>query len=256
MITGASSGLGLEIARILAKDEHANLVITARRTERLEQLKQELEKQTQIQVKIIPADLGNPDDVTRLFDQAIQGREIFALINNAGVTYYGKSQVDQLPTFDTIIQVNLSALVHLTLRFLDYFQQRGEGAILNITSEAAFVPIPYQNVYAASKHAAQAFTEGLIMEYKDSPVMISSFAPGGIATEMLSKSGLDKKHSADSPFNMKADKVARLAVCSFKRKKYLTVPGIINKATLFFNRFFSRKFLTRAAEKIYHPPAK
>ena len=255
LVTGASSGLGRAIALYLAKHEEANLVITARRKDRLEQLKEEIESSFNTGVKIIPADLSKREDVDFLFKQAVETTDIYAVINNAGFTFYGKAEADKLDYFEEIIAVNLNALMVLTLRFLSMFQQKGKGvrAILNITSEAAFVPVPYQAVYSASKHAAQAFTEALGMENRKSKVVISSFAPGGIATEMLTKSGLDKKHDMDSPFNMKVEKVAEKAVKAFKKKKFVSVPGIVNKLILLLVRFSQRKVVAAASELIFRP---
>jgi len=145
----------------------------------------------------------------------------------------------------------------LSLRFLSYFNERGNGAILNITSLGAYISVPYQSVYAASKHAARAFTEGLFREYhtcRKRGVYICSFAPGGIRTELLSRSGLDKKHPLDSPFNMKADVAARKAINAFKKKKYVSVPGILNKVVLFLATHLPRRLVTRAAEFVYRPP--
>jgi short-subunit dehydrogenase len=255
LVTGASSGLGKAIALYLAKKEKAHLVITARRKEHLEQLKKEIESSSHSRVKIIPADLSRPGEVENLFRQAVEKTDIYALVNNAGFTFYGKAGVAHIDTFEKMIEVNLKALMNLSLRFLSWFQQEGKGerAILNVTSEAGLVPTPYQTVYSASKHAAQAFTEGLRMENREGRVAICAFAPGGIATELLTKSGLDKKSGLDSPFNMKVEKAAGKAVKAFKKKKFVSVPGFINKLILLLARFCPRKLVAAAAELVYRP---
>jgi len=255
LVTGASSGLGRAMALQLAQKDQANLVISARRKDRLEELKKEVESSTSSSVKIIPADLGNPEDVENLFNETVQKvPELFGIINNAGFTYYGKTDTAHLETFQKIMEVNFNAIMVLTLRFLEWFKEKGEGAILNVTSETAFLPIPYQLVYSASKHAAQAFTEGLRMENSDSKVVISIFAPGGIATEMLQLSGLDKKHGMDSPFNMNVNKCAKLGLKTLKKKKFYSVPGLTNKLTVFLLRFFPRKLIAAVAKMIYQLP--
>jgi len=253
LITGASSGLGRAIALYMAQKEGANLVIAARRTEQLEQLKKEIESAGNSAVKIITADLSCPDDVERLFKKSIEIADIYALINNAGITFYGKTELSHLDRFLKIIDVNLRALITLNLLFFKWFSQKGAGAILNVTSEAGLVPTPYQTVYSASKHAAQVFSEGLRAENRHSNIIISSFAPGGIATEMLTKSGLDKKHDLNSPFNMDVNKAAKLAVKAFKKKKFLAVPGFTNKLIHFLTRFVPRKLVAFASEAIYRP---
>lgn len=254
LITGASSGLGREIARILAKEEKAHLVVTARRKERLEDLKKEIESSGPTRVEILPADLGNPGDVELIFKKAVEIADIYALINNAGLSFYNIAKESDIDIFEKIFQVNLLAPMRLSLKFLSYFQQKGEGAIINITSETGLMIVPYQTAYSASKHGIQAFTEGLHMENRDSGITICSFAPGGVITEMITNIGLEKKIELNSPFNMKADKAARKAVQAFKKKKYLVVPGLLNKSTVFVARFLPRKLVARLAEIIYRPP--
>jgi short-subunit dehydrogenase len=241
------------MALYLAKKEQANVVISARRVERLEELKNEIEAAGSTSVKVIPADLGKTEDVENLFKQTIETVDLYAVINNAGFTYYGKADTAHLDTFKKIMEVNFTAVMILTLRFREWFEQKGEGAILNVTSETAFLPIPYQSAYSASKHAAQSFSEGLRMEYKKSKVVISTFAPGGIATEMLTYSGLDQKHGMDSPFNMNPNKAAKLGIKAFKKKKFYSVPGFFNKFSLFLIRFFPRRVVAAASELIYRP---
>lgn len=254
LITGASSGLGKEMARYLALKENANLLIAARRKERLDELKKEIETAGDSKVITIEADVSTTEGADHLFQTATQKADVYGVINNAGITYYGMSEQGQLDYFEKIIRVNLLALMRLSLKFLDYFKEKGDGALLNITSETAFLTIPYQNVYSASKHAAQAFTEGLYMEYRKSGVVISSVAPGGIATEMLSLSGLDKKHGMDSPFNMDAAVAARKTIKAFKKKKFLYIPGFVNQLTAFLVRFFPRKWVARVTEMLYRLP--
>jgi uncharacterized protein len=253
LITGASSGLGRAIALHMAGKEKAHLIITARRTRQLEQLQKEIQSSGDTRVRMITADLSQPREVDELFNRAIEIADLYAVINNAGFTFYGKAGIADLGTFDKIMAVNFQAVMNLTLHFLAYFQQKGEGAILNITSEAGLLPTPFQTVYSASKHAAQVFTEGLCMENRKSPVVISSFAPGGIATELLAKSGLDKKHGLHSPFNMNVEKAARLAVETLKKKKFVSVPGFVNNLILLLTRMFPRKWVAAVSARVYRP---
>ncbi|MCP4150414.1 MAG: SDR family oxidoreductase [bacterium] len=254
LITGASSGLGRELARCMALREGANLIITARRKGRLLALKEEVEGACGSRVEIIEADVGEPGSLELLFEKATGIAEIYALINNAGITFYGETDESNIDTFEKIIEVNFKAVMRLSLRFLAYFKQKGEGAILNVTSEAAFIPLPFQNVYSASKHAAQAFTEALHMENRNNGVVISSYAPGGIATEMQALSGLDQKMPAESSVNMSADKAARIAINSFKKKRFLLIPGFGNKLMALAARILPRKLMVRIAAQVYKPP--
>ncbi|MEN8221771.1 MAG: SDR family NAD(P)-dependent oxidoreductase [Acidobacteriota bacterium] len=251
IVTGASSGLGEAIALELAEKESANLVITARRVERLGELKNRIENEFNREVIVIGSDLADPESVKNLFKKSIDKKEIFAIINNAGMTDFNPAVIEDFEKYNKIIEVNLLSLMRLSLLFLDYFGERGEGAILNITSMGAFFPLVYQGAYVASKHGAQVFTEILSKENKNKNIVISSFAPGGIATEMLSSSGLDKLRGADDFFNWSAERVAAKAVKSFKKKKLLSVPGFVYKLMLFLKRFMTKKALLRMAEKTY-----
>ena len=242
------------MARILAKEEKAHLVITARRKERLEDLKTEIESSGNTRVEIIQADLSNPSDVELVFKKAVEIADIYALINNAGTSFYNISKVSDMDIFEKIIQVNLRAPMRLCLTFISYFQQKGKGAILNITSETGLLIVPYQTAYSASKHGIQAFTEGLHMEYRNSGITICAFAPGGVITEMITNIGLEKKIELHSRVNMKVDIAARKAIKTFKNKKYLSVPGLLNKATVFVARFLPRRLVAHFAEMIYRPP--
>ncbi len=256
VVTGASSGLGKEIARYLAKYEKANLIIAARRVKKLEQLKKEIEQDNNTKVEVVGVDLSQSEGVDFLFNIATKIGPIYGIINNAGLTYYGKTEKAKIENYNQVVNLNFNAVMKLSLLFLDYFRDMGQGGLLNITSEAAFIPIPYQSVYSASKHASQSFTDALREENRKTGIVISSFAPGGIATEMITKSGIDKKISKDSIFNMKPDKAAKKAIKAFKRGKSISVPGFINKLTLFFVHIFPRKWVVRIAGFIYIPPEK
>ncbi len=251
VVTGASSGLGEAISIELAQKEAANLIITARRVERLRELKNRIENEFKREVIVIGSDLSDPESVINLFNESIKKKNIFAVVNNAGMTNFNPAVIEDFEKYEKIIEVNLKSLMRLSLMFLEYFQNRGDGAILNITSMGAFFPLVYQGAYAASKHGAQVFTEILSKENKYKNITISSFAPGGIATEMLSSSGLDKLRGADDFFNWSAKRVAEKAVRSFKKKKLLSVPGFAYNFGLILQRILPRKTLLYFLEKSY-----
>lgn len=254
LITGASSGLGKEIVYLLAKNEGANVIITARRKNLLEQIKKEIEQQYNREVRTFKIDLCEAGSAKKLFDYAIKTGQVFAIINNAGTTSYKRTSKDNLPQYTKIFNLNYQSLVELTLYFYSYFKEKGEGAILNVTSAAAFMPIPYQNIYAASKHAAQAFTEGLIAENKNKNIYISTFAPGGIATEMIKKAGLDKKYKINSIYYMKPETVARRAIKCLKFKRHIKIPGMGNKIVYFLTRIFPRRWVVEVASFFFKHP--
>ncbi len=255
LITGASSGLGKELALYLAEKEKANLILAARRKHLLKELQDTISSDYKVEVKIFEVDLNKDKSAEELFLAATEETKVYAIFNNAGITSYEKTDIQQMEIYENIINVNMKSLFKLSLLFLNYFQKIGEGAIINIASVAAFLPIPFQNVYCACKHAVLAFTESLHIENTHKNIHICTFAPGGTATEMITNAGLDHKYKLDSIYYMKAKTVARKAVKSFKKKRYLKVPGAGNKLMVFLPRFFPRRIVARVAGFFYRPPA-
>ena len=254
MITGASAGLGAEMARYLAGHEQANLILAARREERMRALKDELERDAGVKVAVVAVDLATPEGCDFLFREATAIGNIYAIVNNAGMTAYGKTVSSELPLYRTIVDLNVRAVMTLSLLFLEYFQRKGEGAILNVTSEAAFTPTPYQNVYAATKHAIQSFTDCLRVENRGGGVSICTFVPGGINTDMISNSGLSATVDRDSFVNMKPEVAARKAVKAFKKGKAMAIPGCINKLNHVLMWALPRRVKLAMAERFYRPP--
>ena len=253
VVTGASSGLGREIARRLACNEGADLVVAARRRDRLEELKADIERRCSSTVHIVTADLGDPGGAESLYHGATAHGEVFGLVNCAGVTYYGR-MLDAPPgTSERIFAVNLFAGMRLILLFLPSFLERGRGAILTVTSLAGLIATPFQTAYSASKHGMQAFMDGIASEYRGRGVTFCSFAPGGMATEMSALSGLDRKIPVDSAVNMRPARAARIAVGALKRGRERCVPGLMNKSIVLFSRLAPRALALRSANRLYDP---
>ncbi len=253
VVTGASSGLGREIARALALREGAHLVVAARRRDRLEALKSEIESRCSSRVHVVPVDLGAPDGPRSLFAQATACGQVAALVNCAGITFYGRTLDATMEGCMQIVAVNQIATMQTTMLFLRYFLDQGFGAILAVTSVAALVPTPFQNVYSASKHAIQCFMEGLSREYRGRGVAICTFAAGSMATEMTVRSGLDRKYASGSPVYLSLVRSARIAVSSFKRRKLFAVPSVLYKTAVFIARLAPRKLVLWASERAYRP---
>jgi hypothetical protein len=227
VVTGASSGLGLEVARHIAKDHGGHLVVVARRRERLEALRDELRG---VDVVPVVADLSRPEDVERTFAEATKGRSIYGAILNAGVTYYGRALEQPAESFDSMLATNVTSLVHLSNRFVEHMAaQPARGGLMLVSSLAGFSPMPYQAAYGATKAFVTSYGQSLAYEVQDSGVSVTVFAPGGIATEMQALSGLSRKFKHDDFGVMSADVTARLAVRAFVRRQRLYVPGLVNQ---------------------------
>jgi uncharacterized protein len=252
LVTGASSGLGREMARLLAREYQANLILVARRTERLEQLKNELEGGSGVAVFTLSADLSQETEVDGVFRKAIEGRDVYGVILNAGVTYFGPHLSLPWSEFHKMLGTNVIGTVQLTNLFLPYLiEKRQEGGLMLVTSLTGLVPVPYQTAYSASKGFLVNFGRGLYHELKGQPVSITTFVPGGIATEMGELSGTGAYFGKESLAMQSADACAREAVDAFIKRRYLAIPGFLNRATMFVEPFISRRFLGDQMAALY-----
>jgi len=251
VVTGASSGLGREIALALALREKAHVIAAARRRDRLEALKSEIESRSTSRAHVVTVDLAAPDAPETLFAQATSIGEVFALVNCAGVTFYGRTLEAPAETSRRIIAVDQLSVMQTTLLFLQSFLDRGSGAILTVTSVYGLIPGPYQNVYAAAKHATQIFMEGLAGEYRGRGVTFCTFAAGSMATEMIQQTGLDRRHGAH--VFMDPARTALSALSSFKKGRLILVPGALYKLIVFLARVTPRRFGVWLSERIMRP---
>ena len=183
LITGASSGLGQDFAHLLAQ-RGINLVLTARRQDRLEALANQLPSAHRIEVAVVPADLSQPFGSQHLFD-AVQaaGLQIDILINNAGFGYFSPFLDQSFEQIGDMIAVNVSAVTTLTRLFASAMKEQGGGRILQVSSYAALQPIPRYAVYSGAKAYVIAFTQALRHELRKSGVTLSVVAPGFMDTE-------------------------------------------------------------------------
>ncbi|WP_375760225.1 SDR family NAD(P)-dependent oxidoreductase [Corallococcus exercitus] len=262
LITGASSGLGLEMARLLAREHGAHIIAVARREDRLTALKAELESAHGVQVLPLSADLTRPGDAERVFETATAGRTVDGVILNAGVTYFGHALEQQPESFDAMLATNITSVVRMAQRFGAHFAKRGGGgALMLVASTAGFAPLPYQTAYAATKSFVISYGRGLAYELRKAGVSVTVFAPGGIATEMLSVSGLDRKFKAGDVGIMSAEACARTAVEAFVHRRELSVPGVLNRFLATMMKLLPHGFLMGRSAALYEgalpkePPA-
>ncbi len=252
LITGASSGLGLEMARELARTHGAHLVLVARRRERLEELRDELERSYGVQVAVVVADMTRAEDVDRVVDEATRGRELYAAILNAGVTFFGHALEIPDGELRALVETNVVSTTRLANAFARYLIERQNGGgVMLVSSVAGVSPLPYQAAYAATKAFLNSYGQALAEELRGRGVTISTFAPGGIDTEMMQKSGITSSSSSLAAFLMPADRCARLAIEGFRARKTFFVPGPLYKLTALVSRIAPQGIVTWQAANIY-----
>ncbi len=241
LITGASSGLGADFARILSKQGY-DLILVARRKEKLKQLKEELNTN----VDIICTDLSSSFNCSRLYNK-LKNENIDILINNAGFGVFGSFETIKLEKELDMIDTNVKAIHILTKLFLVDFKKRDKGYILNVASSAAFQPGPLMATYYASKSYVYNLTCALYEELRraDSDVKISVLCPGPVNTEFNSVAGVEFGMRSLESYD-----VANYALKSMFKNKLVIVPGIQIKAAKFLGRFLPTKLLMKITYNI------
>ena len=251
LITGASSGLGKSMAYRLAAEYGANLILVARRIERLDAIATELAQKYSIQCKSIQADMTKMEDVDRLFSESIAEIELQAVILNAGVTYYGKHCDMEWQEYERMIATNLSSVMRLVHLYVPYFIKADNGgAIMMVSSMAGIIPVPFQAAYSGSKAFLNNFGQSLSVELKQENISITTYAPGGISTEMNEISGLNEVF-ADSPFLQTPDDCAKAALGAMIARKRFYVPGLMNQAQLLLTRLVPRGLVLNVLQQAY-----
>jgi short-subunit dehydrogenase len=252
LITGASSGLGLELAQLFAADKH-DVVLVARRRDQLEALATRLAAERGVVARVISADLGDPGAPQRIVDELKRRNiEIEFLVNNAGFGTSGPFVERDLLRELAMVQVNVASLVHLTGLLLPAMVARKSGRILNLGSTAGFQPGPFMSVYYASKAFVNSFTEALSYELHGTGVTATVSCPGATATEFGKISGNDRSRLFQMRV-MAAPEVAAHAYRAMMAGKPLAIPGLRNKLVLQMLRLGSRGMIRGVAARLNEP---
>ena len=231
LVTGASSGIGAAIARLLAQ-HGANLVLVARRKDALERLADELRPNAGIAVTVRPADLA--DEAERItLGAEMSGVDI--LINNAGLGVYGPFADAAWPRLRQMLDVDVVALTHLTHLALPAMRRAGWGRIMQVASTAGFQPVPSYAAYAAGKAQVLSFGVALAYELRGSGVSCTTLCPGVTETEFFGVAGQQLNRFGRMSV-MSAAEVARIGVDAMLRRKPVVVAGRANAASAFFGR--------------------
>jgi short-subunit dehydrogenase len=239
LVTGASAGIGVAIARVFA--EHGfDAVLTARREDRLQVVAKDLETQFGIRTNVVAADLSDPSAPDRLFDElGRRGVAIDALVNNAGYGVPGKFARSQWETHRAFIEVMVTSVIHLTHLFEPGMKERGYGRILNVASLAGLIPPSAgHTLYAAAKSFLVKFSESLALEHGRDGIHVCALCPGFTYSEFHDVLGNRKLVSKlPSVLWMDADEVARDGYSAVMSGRVLCVPGLVNQAIASATRF-------------------
>ncbi len=246
LVTGASSGIGVEIARQLATRGYP-LILVARRKERLDELRAALQLAHGVDIAVFQQDLSADGAAQALYD-AVQARQlpVAILVNNAGVGMAGAFLEMDMARVTRMFALNMTSLTHLTQLFGRDMVKLGGGHILQVASAAAFLPTPYVAAYAATKSYVLAFTEALRFELKDTGVSITTLYPG-ITTTEFNEHADAKTPGAMALSILSSAQVADIAVRALFARRRAVIPGFINKINAFFSSILPRGLIIFAA---------
>ncbi len=247
LVTGASSGIGMAIARLVAP-RAKTIVLVARRVERLEELKRALvAARPALKVEVVPCDLASRDDVARLVTEVgARGLDVDVLVNNAGVGMMGLFEKADATKTAFMIDLNVTSLSLLTLAFLPGMVKRDRGGVLNISSSFGLGVTPMFAAYLATKHYVTGFTEGLCADLAGTNVVATQVCPGPVKTEFEQTMGNETGAKVPAFIEISAEHCARAAVGAFEHGRAMVIPGIVMKIVMFINgvspRFMRRLF--------------
>jgi short-subunit dehydrogenase len=245
VVTGASSGIGYEIAQLLARGGY-DLLVVARSRDNLEELERELERRYETEVKVLVQDLAKPHSAEKVYEAARQlPGDVEVLINNAGFGDYAEfTDSDWKKTHD-MINLNTLSLTYLTRLFAPGMATRGRGRILNVASTAAFFPGPNMAVYHATKHYVKALSVALAEELRGTGVTITTLCPGATASNFQAVAHLDNSQLVRGRKLPISREVAEFGYDAMMDGKGLVVPGVTNKIAVFLSRFLPLQLAAR-----------
>jgi len=244
LVTGASSGLGVDFANILAS-AGCHLVLVARRKERLQTLQKEIIDQHGIKVDVVQMDLSLPDSPQILYNSIKDmGISVDVLVNNAGSGIYGYFVDTDWEHEKNMLNLDMINLVHLTKLFVKDMVQKNLGYILNIASIGAYQATPYYSTYAAAKSFVLNFTEALNYELRRTNVNVTALSPGVTKTEFIGTSGQKEMNFYQKMSIMKSYPVAKMGSGAMLKGTPSKIAGLNNKFSILLQRVFPRRLVT------------
>ncbi len=228
LITGASGGIGLCLARELAQRK-IDLLLVARSGDRLSKICDDLKQEFKIQVEYLSLDLSGPNAVNSLMDWIREKSfSVNILINNAGYGIWGTVESTSSEKLNNMMQLNMNVVANLSHAMLPELKKHEKSYILNVASTAAYQAVPTLATYAASKAFVVLFTRGLRMELKGTSVSVTCLSPGATSTNFIDRAGMDAMKERAEKFSMKPEAVAKIAIEGMFKGEAEILPGFIN----------------------------
>jgi len=252
LVTGASSGIGYELAKLFAKGGK-NVVVLARSQDKLEALKAEIESRYGTSARVLVKDLSDPLSPQQIFSELENdGVKVDVLINNAGFAVWGKFSDSDWQKESAMIQVNITALTHLTKLFLAKMLENGSGNILNVASLVGFAPAPFLSMYAASKAYVLHHSEALANELQGTGVSVTCLCPGGTETLFYERANIHDCRGVKGKM-MDAATAAKVGYEALEKGKVIAIPGFQNRLMTLAFRILPRGMTRWLGRKIFEP---
>ena len=249
LVTGATGGIGYELAKLLAAGGH-DLILVARREEDLRRVAAEFVARHGVEVSTIPADLSGAGAAERVVAAAGgPERRVDVLVNNAGFAVYGPFVETDAAAELAMIGVNVVTLTHLTKLLVPGMRRRGRGRVLNVASTAAFLPGPLMTVYYATKAYVLSFSEGLAEELRGTGVTVTALCPGPTETGFQRRAAMEDSKLISGRRIAAAETVARAGYVGLMRGQRVVVPGLVNRVTVQVPRLVPRAVMARLVRR-------
>ena len=251
LITGSSKGIGMAMAKSLAK-RGFDLILVARSEDQLQDLKKRFSETYGVKVEIFPTDLSVPGSAQKVAVWCADNSfPVSVLINNAGYGVWGNFENIALDEQLNMMQLNMNTVVEFTHYMLPILKKQKKSYILNVASTAAYQALPTFSLYAASKAFILSFTRGLRFELKMTNISVTVLSPGPADTGFVERAGLSKFNNISAKFNMSADTVGEFAIKGMLDKKSEIIPGFTNKISVFATRILPKSILEYAGAYIF-----
>lgn len=252
VVTGAARGLGKCLTSDLIKKEKARVIAVDIDGKELRSLKEEMEFVSPGSLEIIEADLGDENQIKKTCEEIFFRWDVDGLINNAGVTDFGKCHISRIGKYRKIYDLNVMGTITMSLSFLSHFTEKDKnGFIYNISSMTAMVPVAYQSIYSSSKHALQSFTYGLIEEQRDKNIFIGIFAPGGMQTPMFEESGLSRHFGDNLRGIIKPERVSQEALKNLRKGRTFSTATFFDYMCIAMIKIFPGNVCRMVMRKVY-----